>query len=58
MENCVYCDKPLADTDRIRWYSERVHDACYEELLADERATIATERRAEQRNEEVMQAYR
>jgi hypothetical protein len=58
MEKCIYCDEPLADTDRVRWYSERVHDVCYEELLADERAMIATEQRVERRNEEAVEAYR
>jgi hypothetical protein len=55
MENCVYCDQPLAETERVRWYSERVHAACYEELLADEMANIATAQQAEQHNEEILE---
>ncbi len=54
MENCVYCNKPLADTERVRWYCERVHAECYEELLTDETAIVAAEQRAEQHNEEIL----
>jgi hypothetical protein len=30
MENCVYCEKPLAETEKVRWYGEHVHSECYE----------------------------
>jgi hypothetical protein len=52
MEMCVYCEQPLAETERVRWYSECVHPACYEELLANELAVLVMERRADQRQED------
>jgi hypothetical protein len=52
MEMCIYCEQPLAETERVRWYSERVHAACYDELLANELALLATERRGEQHQED------
>lgn len=51
MEMCIYCEQPLAETERVRWYSERVHPACYEELLTNELAVLVTERRVDQRQE-------
>jgi hypothetical protein len=51
MEMCTYCEQPLAETERVRWYSERVHPACYEELLANELALLAIEQRTELRSE-------
>ncbi len=55
MEQCGYCDKPLAEMDKVRWYSECVHAACYEELLADGIAMIAIEQLVEQHNEEAQE---
>ncbi len=52
MERCIYCEQPLAETERVRWYGERVHAACYEALLANELALLAIERGAEQHQEE------
>ena len=43
MEDCIYCDKPLAETERVRWYGERIHSECYEALLAAEVAIIVIE---------------
>ncbi len=47
MEHCVYCEKPLAETERVRWYGEHVHSECYEALLVDDVAIIVTEPPAE-----------
>ncbi len=54
MENCIYCEKPLAETERVRWYGERVHAECYEALLADDIAIIVTEQPVEQHSEEML----
>jgi hypothetical protein len=54
MENCVYCEKPLAETERVRWYSEHVHSECYEALLAEAVAIIVTEQPAQDYRKEMM----
>jgi hypothetical protein len=53
MENCVYCEKPLAETERVRWYGEHVHTECYEALLADAVAIIVTEQPAQDHSKEM-----
>jgi hypothetical protein len=53
MENCVYCEKPLLETEKVRWYSEHVHTDCYEALLADAEAIIVTEQPAQDHSQEV-----
>jgi hypothetical protein len=30
MEHCGYCEKPLDETEKVRWYGEHVHTDCYE----------------------------
>ncbi len=54
MEKCVYCERPLAETERVRWYSEHVHSECYEALLADDAAIIVTEQLAQDHRKEMM----
>ncbi len=54
METCVYCEQPLAETERVRWYSEHVHTECYEALLANAAAIIVTEQPAQDPSKEML----
>ena len=47
MEHGGYCEQPLAETERVRWYGEHVHSECDEALLADAVAIIVTEQPAQ-----------
>jgi hypothetical protein len=42
-QQCSYCEQPLAETEKVRWYGEYVHSECYEVLLAEAVAIIITE---------------
>jgi len=57
MENCVYCQKPLSETERVRWYGEHVHTQCYEALLADDVAIIVTEQPTEDHSQEMTSGF-
>jgi hypothetical protein len=57
MENCVYCQKPLSETERVRWYDEHVHSECYEALLADAVVIIVTEQPVEDHSQEMAAGF-
>jgi hypothetical protein len=57
MENCVYCEKPLSETERVRWYGEHVHSECYEALLTDAVAIIVTEQPAQDHSNEMTAGF-
>jgi hypothetical protein len=54
---CGYCEKPLAEIERVRWYDEYIHSECYEALLADVFAIIVTEQPAPDPNQEVTAGF-
>jgi hypothetical protein len=54
MENCVYCEEPLSEIERVRWYGEHVHSECYEALLADAVAIIVTEKPTQDHSKEMI----
>ena len=43
MEQCRYCQQPLADTEKVRWYDEHIHTQCYDAILTEAIAIIVTE---------------
>ena len=57
MEHCVYCEKPLSETERVRWYGEHVHSECYEALLADAMAIIVTEQPVQDHGQEMVSGF-
>ncbi len=57
MESCSYCEQPLAETERIRWYDEHVHSECYEALLAEAIAIIVTEQPAPDHSQEMTAGF-
>ena len=57
MENCIYCEKPLSETERVRWYGEHVHSECYEALLAEVVAIIVTEQPTHNHSQEITAGF-
>ncbi len=57
MEHCVYCEKPLFETERVRWYGERVHNECYDALLAADLVIIETEPPTEENSQDITAAF-
>ncbi len=53
MEYCRYCEQPLAETERVRWYDEHIHSECYEALLAEAVAIIIIEQPAQNHSQEM-----
>lgn len=49
-----YCEKPLSETERVRWYGEHVHAECYEALLTDAVAIIVTEQPTQDSSKEIV----
>jgi hypothetical protein len=43
MKYCRYCQQPLAETEKGRWYNEHIHTQCYDAILAQAIAIIVTE---------------
>lgn len=52
-QQCTYCEKPLGETEKVRWYSEHVHSECYDALLADTAAIIVIKQPAHDHNQEM-----
>ena len=57
MEQCVYCEKPLFETERVRWYGERVHSECYDALLATDLVIIMTEPLTDDDSQDMTSAF-
>jgi hypothetical protein len=57
MEQCDYCEQPLSETERVRWYDEYIHSECYEALLADAVAIIVTEQPVQDHSNEMTAGF-
>jgi hypothetical protein len=56
-QQCSYCEQPLSEIERVRWYGEHVHTECYEALLADAVAIIVTEQPAQDYGQEMTAGF-
>ncbi len=56
-QQCGYCEQPLAETERVRWYDEHIHSECYEALLAEAVAIIVTEQPAQDHSQEMTAGF-
>ena len=52
-QQCTYCEQPLAEMEKVRWYDEHVHSECYEALLAEAVAIIVTVQSAQDHSDDM-----
>ena len=57
MEYCRYCQQPLAETEKVRWYDEHIHTQCYDAILAEVVAIIVTEQPVQDHSNEMTAGF-
>ena len=57
MEYCRYCQQPLAETEKVRWYDEHIHTQCYDAVLAEVVAIIVTEQPVQDHSNEMTAGF-